>query len=323
VEECADIIIAELVNGGYLKGGDGLLASPDGGEVVDLLVPESERAEKEEEIRNLMPVLLRDVDVNWLQVVAEGWASPLRGFMREGVLLQTLHFNSVLMERHGFSPSADTTTITTDFDNYGAHPPVRVSMPLPIVLPCTDYTKQRIEGAKAVALTDKDGNRLAILRNPEVYEHRKEELIARSFGFIDPGHPYVKLISNAGEWLIGGEIELLKPIRYGDGLDKYRFTAKELKAKFESMGADTVFAFQTRNPTHAGHAFLMNDARRQLLEQAHRPRTSSASHTIAPSNCCVHPNRATRIPCSGSRRSAAGRRRTTCHSTSASASTSA
>eukprot|EP01044_Picomonas_judraskeda_P044804 COSAG03_NODE_24233_length_274_cov_0.502857_1_plen_60_part_10 len=34
--------------------------------------------------------------VHWLQVLGEGWAAPLRGFMREGVLLEPLHFNSVL-----------------------------------------------------------------------------------------------------------------------------------------------------------------------------------------------------------------------------------
>ena len=84
---------------------------------------------------------------------------------------------------------------------------------------------------------------------------------------IDPDHPYIKLISGAGDWLIGGEIELLERIRYEDGLDKYRLTVPELKAKFQSMGADTVLAFQTRNPTHAGHAFLMTDGRRQLLER--------------------------------------------------------
>jgi ATP sulfurylase len=61
----------------------------------------------------------------------------------------------------------------------------------------------------------------AILRRPKIYAHRKEELIARTFGVIDPQHPYIKLVSGAGEWLIGGEIELLQPIRYHDGLDEY------------------------------------------------------------------------------------------------------
>ena len=32
------------------------------------------------------------------QVIGEGWAAPLKGFMREGALLQTLHFNSLLID---------------------------------------------------------------------------------------------------------------------------------------------------------------------------------------------------------------------------------
>ena len=58
--------------------------------------------------------------------------------------------------------------------------------------------------------------------------------------------------------LLGGEVELLQKVTYNDGLDQYRLTPKEMYAAFEEKGADVVFAFQTRNPTHAGHAFLMN-----------------------------------------------------------------
>lgn len=36
--------------------------------------------------------------MNWLQTIAEGWAAPLKGFMREGTLLQTMHFNSILVD---------------------------------------------------------------------------------------------------------------------------------------------------------------------------------------------------------------------------------
>jgi 3'-phosphoadenosine 5'-phosphosulfate synthase len=32
------------------------------------------------------------------QVLGEGWAAPLKGFMREGPLMQTLHFNSILVD---------------------------------------------------------------------------------------------------------------------------------------------------------------------------------------------------------------------------------
>ena len=36
-----------------------------------------------------------------------------------------------------------------------------------------------------------------------------------------------------------------------------RLTPNELRQKFKELNADTVFAFQLRNPIHNGHALLM------------------------------------------------------------------
>lgn len=36
------------------------------------------------------------VDMQWVQVLAEGWATPLNGFMREREFLQCLHFDCLL-----------------------------------------------------------------------------------------------------------------------------------------------------------------------------------------------------------------------------------
>lgn len=52
-------------------------------------------------------------------------------------------------------------------------------------------------------------------------------------------------------------IQPLFLVRWNDGLDEYRLTPMELRAKFRQMGADAVFAFQLRNPVHNGHALLM------------------------------------------------------------------
>ena len=114
-------------------------------------------------------------------------------------------------------------------------------------------------------LTTKDGVVVAILRNPEIYKNRKEEIVTRTWGVIDQGHPYIKHIYSGGDYLMGGEIELLGRVKYNDGLDQYRLTAKELVDEFVRRGADAVFAFQTRNPTHAGHAYLMKTAREKLI----------------------------------------------------------
>ena len=67
----------------------------------------------------------------------------------------------------------------------------RASMPVPIVLPITDFTRRSIGKAAAVTLTNSAGVPLAILRQPETYELRVRELILRTWGVIDDEHPYV------------------------------------------------------------------------------------------------------------------------------------
>lgn len=282
IQQSVDLLLRRLTEEGVLVGGPTLphgLPYPDGDELVDLHVPASQKAAKTAEAATLPKVLLTDIDVNWLQTVGEGWAAPLKGFMREGTLLQTLHFNSMLVDPMNITGSKGQTEQQTNFLDFKSVPPKRVSMSVPIVLPITAYTKKAIEdqiaatpkgSAPSVSLANKHGEVLAILRNPEIYVNRKEEIVTRLFGVIDPGHPYIKHIYGGGDWLLGGEIELLDRIRYNDGLDKFRLTAVEVMREFEKKGADAVFAFQTRNPTHAGHAYLMKTGREILLEKGYK-----------------------------------------------------
>lgn len=69
-------------------------------------------------------------------------------------------------------------------------------MSVPIVLPVSAETKQELEGCAAVALVYQ-GARVAILRNPEFYQHRKEERCARQWGTTCPQHPYIKVIKHS------------------------------------------------------------------------------------------------------------------------------
>lgn len=272
VQESVDVIMRALVKQGVLVGGPTLpngLPYPDGDEIVDLLVPRSQVAAKTAEAATLPKALLTDIDVNWLQTVAEGWAAPLKGFMREGTLLQTIHFNSILVDPFNLTGSKAMNEMQTNFLDFKTVPPKRVSMSVPIVLPITGFTKKAIERSHkdAVALVNKHGETLAILRRPEIYVNRKEEIVSRIFGVIDDGHPYISHIYTGGDWLLGGEIELLNRIRYNDGLDKFRLTAPEVMKEIQKKNADSVYAFQTRNPTHAGHAYLMRTAREILKEK--------------------------------------------------------
>ncbi len=275
VDECVQVILKLLREEGLLNGAPNDptgLPLPDGDTVVDLLVPSTLQEARRAEAESLPTAPLTDIDLNWLQTVAEGWASPLKGFMRESVLLQVLHFSSFLVDTHnttGYVNLYDEPSELSSVPDY--QPPLRASMSVPIVLPCTDFTKRLIESSNknSVALATKDGVIIAILRNPEVYKNRKEEIVTRIFGAMDPGHPYVKHILNGGDWLIGGDIELLEKVTYSDGMDHWRLSAKEVREEFYKKGADVVYAFQTRNPTHAGHAYLMNTAGERLKKQGY------------------------------------------------------
>lgn len=60
------------------------------------VVDEEEKMLLAEESQGSPEIELSLVDLQWLQVLAEGWASPLSGFMRERQYLQSLHYNQIL-----------------------------------------------------------------------------------------------------------------------------------------------------------------------------------------------------------------------------------
>ncbi|KAF9607032.1 hypothetical protein IFM89_030805 [Coptis chinensis] len=224
------------------------LIEPDGGKLVELFVKESQRDVKKKEALTIPRIKLSRIDLQWVHVLSEGWASPLRGFMRESELLQTLHFASLKLEDGSV-----------------------VNMSVPIVLAIDDAQKQQIGESDKIALFDSDDNLVAILSKIEIYKHHKEERIARTWGTTASGLPYVEeAISHTGNWLIGGDLEVIEPIKYSDGLDRFRLSPAELREEFTKRGADAVFAFQLRNPVHNGHALLMTDTRRRLLEMGYK-----------------------------------------------------
>uniref|UniRef100_A0A8C6TN28 3'-phosphoadenosine 5'-phosphosulfate synthase 1 n=1 Tax=Neogobius melanostomus TaxID=47308 RepID=A0A8C6TN28_9GOBI len=213
-------------------------------EVKELYVHENKLDLAKADAETLPAVQIGKVDMQWVQVLAEGWATPLNGFMREREYLQCLHFDCLL--------------------DGGV-----INLSVPVVLPVSASDKERLDGVTAVALVY-EGRRVAILRNPEFYEHRKEERCARQWGTTCKDHPYIKMVMESGDWLVGGDLQVLDKIYWNDDLDQYRLTPNELKQKFKEMNADAVFAFQLRNPVHNGHALLMQDTHKRLIERGYR-----------------------------------------------------
>ncbi|KAH7422424.1 hypothetical protein KP509_12G007700 [Ceratopteris richardii] len=148
--------------------------------------------------------------------------------MRQTEYLQALHFNFLRL-----------------------HEGSTVNMSVPIVLAIDDLQKESLGHSSAVSLVGPNGNLVPILRDIEIYKHNKEERIARTCGTIALGLAYVEeAIVHAGNSLIGGDLEVLEPIKYNDGLDHYCLSLAELRMEFQRRKADAVFAFQLRNPVH-------------------------------------------------------------------------
>lgn len=151
------------------------------------------------------------IELQWVQVLSEGWAHPLKGFMREDEYLQCLHFNTIKRDGQIYNQS------------------------VPIVLSCTSGEREQFLEKSKICLTY-EHKPVAILSNVSFYLHRKDERCARQFGLNHKGHPYQKYIyEECGDWLIGGDLEVLHRITWNDGLDMYRYTPLELRAKFNQM----------------------------------------------------------------------------------------
>ena len=130
-------------------------------------MPESRFSAVRTEAESLPYLSITKLDTQWLQVLSEGWASPLTGFMTENEYLQSQHFGCLL--GNGVTNQS-----------------------IPIVLPVTTEDKERLEKCPAITLRF-DNKPIAIMRRPEFYEHRKEERCSRTFGTNDRGHPYIKV----------------------------------------------------------------------------------------------------------------------------------
>uniref|UniRef100_A0A7E4VYI6 APS kinase n=1 Tax=Panagrellus redivivus TaxID=6233 RepID=A0A7E4VYI6_PANRE len=255
-----------------------------GSPVRQLFVPESEKTALLQVAAKEPEVELTTVDLQWLQVLAEGWATPLTGFMRERQYLQSLHYAQIfdLKKKCTLPGQEDAVEDPALVDNYPFYDN-SISQSIPIVLPITDEVKEQLKVVngsvgsavspdlvKRVKLTY-NGQVVAIVEDPEVHPHRKKERVNRQFATSDVRHPTVRMIMESGDWLLGGDVKVLGKIKFNDGLDEYRLTPVELRKIFTEAKCDAVFAFQLRNPVHNGHALLMRDTREKLLKQYKNP----------------------------------------------------
>uniref|UniRef100_A0A8D2MBS6 adenylyl-sulfate kinase n=1 Tax=Zonotrichia albicollis TaxID=44394 RepID=A0A8D2MBS6_ZONAL len=171
-------------------------------DVLELFVPEDKLSSVRAEAEKLPALEITKLDLQWVQVLSEGWATPLTGFMREAEYLQVLHFDTLL---NGMDPLC------------------------PPVLPC--------------------GTLLKVARHSSLMAHRAHTQLCHGTHCSAMAHRAHAQLSPVPVPAQSVTMTLVSPLL---------------------SFADAVFAFQLRNPVHNGHALLMQDTRRQLLERGYK-----------------------------------------------------
>ncbi len=110
-----------------------------------------------------------------------------------------------------------------------------------------------------IALTNEDGNLVAVLAFEEAYEISKKEYAKKVFGTEDVEHPGVAKIYEESGRVVAGK---LKEVSHSqdDAFANVTLSPKETRFLFVEKGWRDVVAFQTRNAPHVGHEYVQKTA---------------------------------------------------------------
>jgi len=211
------------------------LVPPHGSETVKpLLLPETERAEERKRAEKLKKIPLDSRAVSDVFMLAMGAYTPLDGFMGHD----------------DWRGSCVDMKLTNG-----------VFWPIPITLPVAKDLADGIGPEEEVGLADAEsGQVLAVMQVTEKYSIDKRLEAQHVYRTVDTKHPGVAKVLEQGEVNLAGRVMVLSegdyPVKYPD----LYIRPAESRAIFLDRGWSTVAAFQTRNPMHRSHEYLVKIA---------------------------------------------------------------
>ena len=211
------------------------LVAPHGSDAVKpLLAPLTERTEGLKRAERLTKIVLDSRAVSDVLMLGMGAYTPLDGFMGEA-------------------------------DWRGACVDMRLSnglfWPIPITLPVAPDVAGSIRPQEEVALIGSDSSEiLAILQVRDKYRIDKALEAKHVYGTTDAKHPGVAKVMGQGEVNLAGRVLVLSEGEYARRYPELYVRPAEARILFRERGWSRVGAFQTRNPMHRSHEYLVKIA---------------------------------------------------------------
>ncbi|MGH9363744.1 MAG: bifunctional sulfate adenylyltransferase/adenylylsulfate kinase [Thermoanaerobaculia bacterium] len=207
-----------------------VLISPYGGRLVALLLEGDVRRSEFERAKRLPSISLSSWSLCDFEMLATGALSPLDGFMGE----------------------ADYRSVLAD---------MRLSngllFPIPITLPVA--RSAALEPGAEVCLRTPANDIVAVLGVREIFERDPQAEALAVCGSLDPAHPMVREILGWDRWCVSGALRAVALPKHYDFPDLRR-TPGQVRQILSGFGCASVVAFQTRNPLHRAHEWLMKRA---------------------------------------------------------------
>jgi sulfate adenylyltransferase len=128
--------------------------------------------------------------------------------------------------------------------------------PIPVCLGIPDGV--RVDDGRLL-LRGEQGELLGLLEVTEVFERDRGAEAELVYGTADPAHPGVARVLGAPARAVAGPVQAVVAPMEGP-VGARALTPLETRAAFQAKGWATVVGFQTRNPVHRAHEYLMKCA---------------------------------------------------------------
>lgn len=132
-----------------------------------------------------------------------------------------------------------------------------VFWPIPITVSVSEQQADVIALGDDIALKTAEGNIIGVLSVDSIYRPDKQWEAERIYGTTDISHPGVAVLMSQPAINLGGKVKVFNDDGFKERFAEYALTPAETRALFDQLGWQKIAAFQTRNPMHRSHEYLV------------------------------------------------------------------
>ena len=206
--------------------------TPHGGHLINRIATHNQRLEFLDKADFLPRVQLDQRETSDLVMIAIGAFSPLIGFM----------------EQSDYESVVDNMRLANG-----------LPWSIPVTLSVDEATAEPLKEGSLVRLDDPNGHFIGVLELTQKYGYDKIREAVNVYRTDDEAHPGVRVLYNYGDINLAGPVWLLHrdphPL-----FPAYQIDPAKSRALFKERNWKTVVGFQTRNPIHRAHEYIIKCA---------------------------------------------------------------